>query len=204
MKKENKKIIAVFIVFILVVTTLIWVISTNVHLVRYSGMYTLRGHLYKADDLGNNSYHFFFDDSSHRNWGGGSWTFPYRQGKEKFYFTDVGDENISDFIDRYIEITYRSDGVESVITDIKYTYYDSIVQAEKEDQEAECMLILEQRVACFQGCHAFVRLLHIDFLNNTELWTVTWENCIEYCERRYNVTFDENGDIENCSYCDEQ
>jgi len=162
----------------------------------------LRGFLYETEDLGNNSYYFFMNGTSHQSWGG-DWTFPYQEGKIRFYFSDVRDFSIPDFVDRDIHINYRSDGIESEITGIGYTYYDSILQAEKEEETEKCNLILEQRVACFQGCHAFIRLLYPDFYNQTELWRDAWKQCIKYCECRYNVTFKDDGSIDNCSYCDE-
>jgi hypothetical protein len=132
MKKEKKQIVVGIVVISLFVLAITLFLSSSLPGVsRRTNIYTLRGQLYNMDDLGNDSYYFFMNDTSHRRWGG-TWAFPYQQGKEKFYFTDIGDESISNFIDRNIDITYTSDGIESKITDIKYTYYDSLRQDEKE------------------------------------------------------------------------
>lgn len=134
----NEKIINIAVIIILIlavcfIITLVTNISTDPSY-RYSTTYTLRGHLYDTEYLGNNSYNFFITDSSFRPWGG-DWSFPYQQGKKIFYFTDIGDESLSNFIDRYIEITYSSNGIETEITDIKYTLYDGIRQAERETEK---------------------------------------------------------------------
>jgi hypothetical protein len=131
MKKEKKQIVVGVILILLAVSAGILFISTLPAVSRHTNAYTLRGQLYNVDDLGNDSYYFFMSDTSHRRWGG-TWTFPYQQGKEKFYFTDIGDESISNFVDRNIDITYTSDGIESKISGIKYTYYDGLCQDEKE------------------------------------------------------------------------
>lgn len=66
----------------------------------------------------------------------------------------------------------------------------------------KCLLILEQQVACFHGCHDFLLLLH----DRGYDWLViknVHDECISFCEGRYNVSFNEWGDVENCSYCED-
>lgn len=134
MKKEKIKTIAIVATVVLLLSVLIGVMLPRIEDISFTSTYTLRGFLYETEDLGNNSYHFFMNDTSHKCWGN-SWTFPYQEGKMRFYFSDVRDFSIEDFVDRDIDITYISDGIESEITSIGYTYYDSILQAEKETEK---------------------------------------------------------------------
>lgn len=57
--------------------------------------------------------------------------------------------------------------------------------------EFECDLMLEQSVSCFQGCHFFAEKSS-DY-NIHEL-------CIDYCDNRYYVEFDNKGDVSYCEY----
>jgi len=55
-------------------------------------------------------------------------------------------------------------------------------------EQFECNLILEQRVACFWGCHEFDEQVS------------RWEKCIDMCENRYYTDFNEDGSIKSCEY----
>jgi len=139
-KKTKKQIISILSIVTItsVVVSAIYVASTVYTFPRFSfsKTYTLRGLLYDADDLGNNSYCFHMNETSFRPWGcEDCWSFPYQQGKKDFYFSNVSNHNISDFIDRDIDITYVSDGVYSEISEIGFTFYDSIREAEKKKEK---------------------------------------------------------------------
>lgn len=136
MEKRKKEIIgitSIIIVFLVVISAIYVFMPLNIS---FSKTYTLGGLLYDIDDLGNGSYYFYMTDTSFRPWScENCWSFPYQQGKEKFYFSDVGDCNISNFIDRDIDITYISNGTYSKITSIEFTYYDSIRETEKQKEK---------------------------------------------------------------------
>ena len=55
------------------------------------------------------------------------------------------------------------------------------------DDSFKCDLILEQRVACLRGC-----LFYHEPLEGNE--------CVGFCEDRYRVAFNEEGNIDECGY----
>lgn len=55
----------------------------------------------------------------------------------------------------------------------------------------ECDLMLEQRVACYAGCNR-------DF--DDGFVKIKGDGCIEYCQNRYYVVFNDEGGIDWCKY----
>jgi len=63
---------------------------------------------------------------------------------------------------------------------------------------SDCDLILEQRVACFNGCkHYNINEITENYKNYND---TNYFNCLDVCEDHYYIEFNEKGSISLCRY----